>query len=236
MKMTNRIILAALFAAALSLSVAQAQPGPPRPGAPMANEGDEMPPPRIQRFLDKLQEDDPQEYERLLELRENDPEAYRQALRERMRDAREQRGGMRDAREQRGMRDGGGAPGPRDEDRLDGPPDRDRRRHHEQSRGMRGGDWKAPNPEMEKVDASVREITKKLRNAPPEEQEELRGELKAALEKGFDLRQQMRKDRLTEMEKRVEHIKNILDKRASQRDEIIQRRLDEITGQGARPE
>ncbi|MCZ7590838.1 MAG: hypothetical protein M5U15_01220 [Kiritimatiellae bacterium] len=86
---------------------------------------------------------------------------------------------------------------------------------------------------MDKVDASVKEIAKKLRRASSEEQGELRKELKAALEKGFDLRQQARRDRIEEMEKRVEHIKSVLDERASQRDEIIQRHFDEITGQGA---
>ncbi|MCZ7590839.1 MAG: hypothetical protein M5U15_01225 [Kiritimatiellae bacterium] len=100
MKMANRIILATLFAGALLLSVAQAQTDSPKPDMPTANAGDEILPPRIQRFFDKLKEDDPQKYDRLLKLRESDPEAYRQALRER----------LRDAREQRGMRDGDGAP------------------------------------------------------------------------------------------------------------------------------
>lgn len=227
MKMLNRVIQTSLLVGALFVSTAQAQPGPRHAGPPSLNAGDDALPPRIQWFFDNLKETDPQEYDRLLNLRDNDPEAYRRALRER----------LRDARERRGMRDGNATPGagPRHPGRQDGA-DWSRQGRHGQG-DMRMDDRRPPNPEIEKAEAAVRELARKLRNAESaEEQARLRDELKVAIGKGFDLHQQARKERLEEMEKRVEHIKSILDERTAKRDEIIQARLDEITAKGPKSE
>lgn len=59
-----------------------AWPGPPVP----------PPPPPLVRWLERLREHDPAEFERLQQLREADPEAFRRALAERIACARRKRG------------------------------------------------------------------------------------------------------------------------------------------------
>lgn len=215
--------LTCLVLALLAAPHAGAQPPDPLPmatppGPPPAGVfGDERPlRPPIERFFAILKQTDPEEYERLRALREKDPVAFRAEIAQRLIQERERRAPRGDRNgEREGRRPARGAlePGPYT------PP-------------MGAFDaWASPNPEADQLELKSRELARALKEATsPEDQARLRAELKSTLLRAFELREQMRRERLAQMEDRVIRIKKLLDERAAQRDAIIQRRMDELIG------
>lgn len=231
--MKIRILWAGLLLAIFATVRAQAQPEPVDQRAPEELPPPEMmeappvrpqeglqPPPPVQRFFEILKEKNPEEFERLKQLRKDDPEAFRKELTDRLRTELERRGLYGEAGDGGPFRQGKG---------FKGEPGG---RHFHADGDVEG--WAVQSPELEQLEVKTRQLAHAIRDSnSPEEQAKLREELKGELTKEFDLREQMRKDRLAQMEKRVEKIKTIMEQRQAQRDAIIQRRMEELTEQDA---
>ncbi len=97
------------------------------------------------------------------------------------------------------------------------------------------------DPEMHKLHVAAQELEQnahniavKLRKTPPEEKkarEELRGLLGEAVMKLFDLREQLRAKEVDMLKKRLEELTQLLEKRKSNRDAIIQKRVKQLSGE-----
>ncbi|MFH0907896.1 MAG: hypothetical protein V1929_03965 [bacterium] len=209
-------------------------PGPgPGPGLPpgdphVGRRGPEM----VERWLEQLEDKDPSEYERLVELREDDPDAFRKELRNKLRKEQARvfmdkhpqlRESMmdlppeeRDARMRRLMQAGPGPGGP-------GPG---------MKRGMGpddgGGDMRTPE-----INAQQEETRKQVAAyksaATPEEKEKAKAELKTSLGKLFDVREQQRAKEIDEFDRHIAELKAKLEKRQANRDQIIEKRMEEVT-------
>lgn len=190
------------------------------PAQPPAHEADAPPPPMgeprgpgpgghppVHRFFEHIKKTNPEEFERLRQLRESDPEAFREELTRRLTEARQRReevGGVKPG----GRRDAEFRPHPRgDADAM-----------------------QVDSPELDRLELETRERARSVREAgTADEREKARAALKASLEKSFDLRERLRAERLAKMETRLKKIRQMLDERQGRRDEIIERRVRELT-------
>ena len=84
------------------------------------------------------------------------------------------------------------------------------------------------------LETEVRELVEKYRAAEPEKKAEVKSELKAGLEKLFDLRIEEQRSRIQRMEEAIADQKKKLDERKGAKDRIVESRLDEMTGEGFR--
>jgi hypothetical protein len=84
------------------------------------------------------------------------------------------------------------------------------------------------------LETEVRELVEKYRAADPEKKAEVKSELKAGLEKLFDLRIEEQRSRIQRMEEAIADQKKKLDERKGAKDRIVESRLDEMTGEGFR--
>lgn len=85
--------------------------------------------------------------------------------------------------------------------------------------------------QMAELERRSVEMGQKVRRAPDEEaKKQATVELKEALAKLFDLRQQDREKSLQQLEREVKEVREALEKRKAKRDEMIQRRFDQLTG------
>lgn len=213
------------------LENAQEFPGepvlPPRRGHPgLRREGAEPPfvnGPFVQRLMERLQHSDPNEYQRLQQLQQENPEAFRDELlsrlkRERLERLRQDFPQIAAALENLGQRERDwllnrlqeGEPGP-------GPGG---------GRGLR----QAFSPEMQQAEQKTLRLAEAYRQATAaEEQDRLRGELQASLATSFDLREKARTEEIRLIEERLGKLRESVATRREHRDEIIQRRLRELT-------
>jgi len=229
--MKSEILLAALIAFALPcVSRAQDDFEPPPGEQHVGGRGPEM----VERWLEQLKAKNPAEYERLMKLRDEDPEAFHKELRTKLR--KEQGRAFMDKHPQlkeavmalppderdaimgRLLQPPGQGPGP---DGPGGPGPQ---------RGMGpGGDMRTP--EIEAQQEAMRTLAAAYKSAAtPEEKEKARAELKAGLGKLFDLREQERAKDIEKFDKHLTELKAKLAKRQANRDQIIEKRLQEITG------
>lgn len=234
--MKSEILLAAFIATALPC-IAPAQedfappPGPPPGGQHVGGRGPEM----VDRWLEQLKEKNPAEYERLVKLRDEDPDAFHKELRGKLRKEQSRLfmdkypqlkeavmalpPDERDAIMGRLMQPQGQGPGPGG---PGGP-------GMERGMGPGGGDMRTP--EIEAQQEATRTAAAAYKSAStPEEKEKARAELKAGLGKLFDLREQQRAKDIEKFDKHLAGLKEKLAKRQANRDQIIEKRLQEITG------
>lgn len=203
--MKTRMILLALSLMASFCAPALAQTETPVPPMLDAAQEARMPPP-VQRFFDLLKERDPAEYARLRELRKNDPDAFRAELAERLTGLRERRG-ARGEPDVRDMREPG--------------------RHMGRSGNMERGPER--NPELEMAERLAKETAAAVRTATSdEEKKKLMAQLKDEVGDIFNIRETMRRERIRQMEDHVAKIKQVLDERRAQREEIIERRVNQL--------
>lgn len=201
---TRLIVLALSFMAILCVS-ARAQTESPVPAMPNVAQEAPMPPP-VQRFFDLLKERDPAEYARLKELRENDPDSFRAELAKRLAGLRERRG-ARGEPDVRDMREPGR--------HMGRSANRDRGPEH--------------NPELEMAERLAKETAAAVRTATSdEEKKKLMAQLKDEVGDIFNIRETMRRERIRQMEDHVAKIKQVLDERRAQREEIIERRVNQL--------
>lgn len=184
----------------------------------------------VEKWLDHVQETDPTEYDRLMQLRRDDPEAFRDEVRMRLKEHMKKRFGERG-------RDGFGPPDA--PDRPSGEPGARAPRGGRQPGGNfdregmpgrgRGRFQREQNPEIAALEQKVQELTREYHKAEKNGKDAARAELKNTLTRLFDLREQERIDQLEHMREELKRFQDILDKRQSMRDDIIGRRLEQIT-------
>lgn len=236
-------LLAALAAAprALAQDPDSFHPPPPGPGpgpgiGPGAPFGQPHHPPQemVQKWLEQLKSRNPQEYERLAKLREEDPEAFRQELekrldRERGRRFVEKYPQLKEALEAMPEQDrnavlrrlAGGGPGPGPGAGPHGPG------------GLMppGAESNPRSPEIDRLQDEVKDLALQFKAAATEaERQKAREEIRGKLSKLFDLREDQRRQDLQRMEKHVAELKQKLESRQSRKDQIIDRRLQQLTG------
>lgn len=85
--------------------------------------------------------------------------------------------------------------------------------------------------EINEVEKQSRELAKQYRGAETDEEKQtIAADLKAVLVKGFDLKVLNQQKNMERLEKRLEELKDLLKKRKESRGDVIQSRLDELTG------
>lgn len=76
------------------------------------------------------------------------------------------------------------------------------------------------------------DLAEKYRDTESEEEREvIKGELREILSRGFDLKQNERGERIKNLEQEITKLKNELDDRAENKDEIVKRRLESLLGE-----
>lgn len=85
---------------------------------------------------------------------------------------------------------------------------------------------------INQMEAGAWELAEKIRRAQGgEEKTRLREELKAALEKLFELREEQRKREVEELQRRLEELKAQLEKRRQNKAAIVEKRLKQMLGE-----
>ena len=74
------------------------------------------------------------------------------------------------------------------------------------------------------------ELAQRFRGAPKAEKEKLKGELSEVVKKHFDIRQDRRTLQMKRVEDDLKRLKDQIEARTKARDEIISRRVTELTG------
>jgi hypothetical protein len=206
--MKQALLLITAFTLTLAPAFAQ-DPLEPPPGPPPGMYEPEMGPPPspetfrggqseatfVDRWLARLKEKQPEEYERLQKLRETNPDEFRQELHEKLMQEK-MRFGSRDGRHGR-------------------PP---------------------MNPEIMKLENEALDLSKTYRQTTDAAQKEQIGkDLRQKLEVLFDLREKDRQELIRRIEADLANLKESVDQRQKNRDQIIDRRLKELTeGDGLR--
>lgn len=201
-----------LMLAAAILSARAERPEGELPHPPPPEESDAFAPPRegpegqpgmpppVQLLMQHWQKQNPEEFERMKKLREEDPQAFREELHRKLQEARKERGGRR-------MDGEFGRPGA-------GP----------------GGDFDPGNPQMKIAEDKIRDLAQAWRSAATdEEKQQVKADLVSALNQAFDLREQVRRERLAQMEKKLAELRSNIEQRSAQRQAIIDKRLGELT-------
>lgn len=81
------------------------------------------------------------------------------------------------------------------------------------------------------LDRQSHELGDQFRRAPNQEREELRGKLREVVEKHFNIRQERRRLELRRLEEELGRLRESIEQREENRSSIIQRRLNELTGE-----
>ncbi len=83
---------------------------------------------------------------------------------------------------------------------------------------------------MRELSERQRDLARQYQEAEdPERKEQIRTELREVVEKAFDERVEYHRDRLERMEKEIERLKDHIKQRVSLKDEIVERRISELT-------
>ena len=86
------------------------------------------------------------------------------------------------------------------------------------------------NPKIQRMEEEVGQISHAYREASdPAQKEQLRRDLRAKLEALFDLREKGRQEHIQRIQEDLAQLKATLDQRLKNRDQIIDRRLQELT-------
>ena len=85
--------------------------------------------------------------------------------------------------------------------------------------------------EMFRLDARAENVAMQYREAQNDaDRIRLRSELVDILERLFDLREEDKRYEIEQLEKRIERLRRIVDERTERKDEIVERRADELIG------
>ena len=206
----------------------------PPPDAPSSNEASDrltppppIPPPEdgfqpVDVWMNHLKDRDPEAYGHFRQMRQQDPDGFR----------REMFGRLRRAHIRAGM-----ATHPRLREFLDKLPEAERQEVLAALSRLvepRGGPppEEATGGDLRPIQEQVGQLARQLKQSrSDQDREALRAELKAKLGVLFDARDQNRRRHIERMETEMTRLKTMLDARREKRDEIIERRLRELTGE-----
>jgi len=197
----------------------------PPPGRGDAEEParDHHPPPRrhhrrpLERWMHRLQQRDPEEFERLRRLQAEDPEAFYHEMERRVRRHR-----VRSRLEA----------APRLHDFLMNLPPKERTAVLDNlAQPARIPKWWANgDAEVARLEEMAWELAGAYRSATDEaKREEVQSELRHTLNRLFELREEQRRAVVQRLEEKLDRLKASLAKREADREQIIERRLQELT-------
>ncbi len=184
----------------------------------------------VDRYLGRLRERNPEEFDRLMELRKQDPIAFRgelqkKLLQERMRKIGEERPAIVEAIKSLPQADRDWLMG-----RLMMPQGPGEGRMMPPREGGGPGGREPDRKAMMESENKLREKAQAFRNAATdEERNTLKEDLRKELAAVFDLKAGARKEELARLEAQVSKFKETLEKRNQNRDAIIDKRLKELT-------
>ncbi len=84
--------------------------------------------------------------------------------------------------------------------------------------------------EDNELDRRTHELGMQCRQAPPEQRERMQRELREVVNKQFEIRQQRRTLELKRIEGELQRLRETIERRAKNREQIIERRVGELTG------
>jgi len=84
--------------------------------------------------------------------------------------------------------------------------------------------------EMGKLEREARELARSARNAEEEDRSEIESDLNDLLGQIFDMKLEQKKERVDKMSKELEKLHSMISERSASRDDIIQRRFDQLLG------
>lgn len=184
--------------------------------------------PHMERWMERLRENDPETYQRMADLREEQPVAFRMELRRRVHEAR----WMHRVREEQ----------PGFYDYLQGLPAGERAelcRFLEQTAGEVDEGRRSPRrllqPRLE-GDGELREQVEDWKAAEtPEEREAIAAKFRAHLRELFDERTAEQKEEIERAEKQVERLRHLLQQREENRDQWIERLISRLLRNADKP-
>jgi hypothetical protein len=234
-----------------SLSNTFAQPGrgggSSRGGDMAPRYGDRMAPPPmdaprpVDRWLDRLEERDPAEHDRLIRLREEDPAAFRQEVRLRLQT-------LQQRRFEEGPRDADWNAGWNERPAADRNTYRDDRRDDQRNgfsnefrddrEPARFDQNDAPDgpprhrrllaPPLE-GDPEIRGLVREWRNSDnPAERDALRAEIRQRLEQAFEAHLMAQRQELERASQRLRQLEGMIDEQENRREQWIDRRLESL--------
>ena len=195
----------------------------PPPEEAFGMDGPDGAPPRnnpVDLWLKHLRDRNPDEYARLTELRMKDPEKFHAEMHKKL-----QRQQVLEVFETN----------PRFKQVFGELPEEEQNRITEliSQPVMKKGPGKhgRPNPEIEKMEAETGELARMYQEAPDAvEKQKIKDTIRSKLEALFDLRQKDREQMIARMEKKMADLRRNLDEKKGRREEIIDRRLKDLTG------
>jgi len=235
MKSTRMLKLPAVFLLALVPALLAAQEPPeasmpppdkdeiaPPPMEGPAEPGPEAPPPGapLDQWMDRMKQDHPADFERLHKMREENPEGFRWALHQR----------LRRERVLQSLRDH-----PKVFEFLMSLPEQERNQvllKLAQAQGPRGphGPPDIMNPDILRLETEARQLSRSYHESADETaRQKMREDLRQRLEALFDLRETERAAQIQRIETDVAKLRKTLEDRKAHREEIIDRRLQELT-------
>lgn len=183
-------------------------------------ENDRRPPPDhgsyVERWLERLKTDNPEEYERLTTLREEDPRAFHDELRERVKQK------MRETFNTRRNERQGGKP---HADEARGPNDQN---PHGGRRGGGRRPFMEQTPEMQELEQEARRLGEQLRSVEGDEQAAVRDRLRSVIGKLFDARESQRREQLQRMRDDLDRFQSMIEKRSANREQIIDNYMEQL--------
>jgi hypothetical protein len=198
-------------------------PPPPEmaePGLPPGDSRRHEPPP-VERWLEHLKIRNPIEYERLTRLRQENPDAFARELQQRLQTER----GMSIIRAHARLQEFFDTLPPQEQTDL----------LQQLARAPRHGGGPPPdelrmdNPRTAQLEKEVQELARTYRDQPdPDEQERIRQQIKTRLGAIFDQRLADREQTVARYEQRLQEMQRQIEKRRSNRERIIERRLEEV--------
>lgn len=84
--------------------------------------------------------------------------------------------------------------------------------------------------EDDELDRRTHELGTQFRQAPPEQRERMQRELREMVNKQFEVRQQRRTLELKRIENELQRLREAIERRAKNREQLIERRVAELTG------
>lgn len=206
----------ALCGAASLDAGAQAPEREPGAGRPRGERSAERAGQYVDRLMETIRAENPEEFKRLTKMREQDPEQFRLELRRKLIELRRARG-----------EEGHGPRRPRPDAGSDEPGDRPPRGERPTPDGPEGPGEKHPAPWAEWQE--LRELAQQHREAEaPRQKERLERAIRTKIGELHERRQQERRARIERFEQELERMKSDLQRLDEERDTLIERRFQEL--------
>jgi len=194
--------------------------GPGGPHRGFAGHADEGEPP-LTRWMEHLRNRNPEEFDRLSRLRQEDPEAFRRELGDRLQRRRVET-------RLKAM--------PKLQEYLMGLPEPERNELLKEIGELAGGGPRGGMPHVSE-DPRARDLLEKTGELSrayrhtdnAEERAGIKQELSAKVAELFDLQEKQREEMIGKMEQKLGSLKAVLEQRRTNRQEIIDRRIQELT-------